>query len=132
MSYAKKNLREVEDSAAAHGLSEQQEARFPRSDLGAEQTGLNLLTVKPGQREAFAVVVFQADARPADRDTAPFAQHRIERAHQPAWRAGEAHLAAFALGAEGEPVADNDQAILRGRRVSLLARPGCAFHHVPT
>lgn len=54
MSYAKKNLREVEDSAATHGLSASQEARFPRQDLGAEQTGINYLIVKPGRREAFA------------------------------------------------------------------------------
>jgi mannose-6-phosphate isomerase-like protein (cupin superfamily) len=54
MSYAKKNLREVEDSAARHGLSAHQEARFARGDLGTEQTGLNYLIVKPGQREAFA------------------------------------------------------------------------------
>jgi uncharacterized cupin superfamily protein len=52
--YAKKNLRDVEDSAAKHGLSEFQEARFPAGDLGAEQTGMNFLTVKPGRREAFA------------------------------------------------------------------------------
>jgi len=52
--YAKKNLREVQDSAAQHGLSAVQEARFPRGDLGAEQTGMNYLIVKPGQREAFA------------------------------------------------------------------------------
>lgn len=54
MSYAKKNLRDVEDVAAKHGLSETQEARFARGALGAEQTGLNYLTVKPGRREAFA------------------------------------------------------------------------------
>jgi uncharacterized cupin superfamily protein len=54
MSYAKKNLRDVQDSAAQHGLSDTQEARFPREDLGAEQTGMNFLIVKPGQREAFA------------------------------------------------------------------------------
>jgi uncharacterized cupin superfamily protein len=52
--YAKKNLRDVQDSAVEHGLSATQEARFPRRDLGAEQTGLNYLIVKPGQREAFA------------------------------------------------------------------------------
>jgi mannose-6-phosphate isomerase-like protein (cupin superfamily) len=52
--YAKKNLRSIKDSAAEHGLSETQEARFPRDDLGAEQTGINFLTVKPSQREAFA------------------------------------------------------------------------------
>jgi uncharacterized cupin superfamily protein len=54
MSYAKKNLRAVEDSAVKFGLSETQEARFPREDLGAEQIGMNLLKVKPAQREAFA------------------------------------------------------------------------------
>ncbi|HEX3617025.1 MAG TPA: cupin domain-containing protein [Solirubrobacteraceae bacterium] len=54
MSYAKTNLRQVEDSAAKHGVGESQEARFPRSELGAEQTGLNFLIVKPGRREAFA------------------------------------------------------------------------------
>jgi mannose-6-phosphate isomerase-like protein (cupin superfamily) len=54
MAYAKKNLRNVKDSAVEHGLSATQEARFPRDDLGAEQTGMNLLRVKPSQREAFA------------------------------------------------------------------------------
>jgi uncharacterized cupin superfamily protein len=50
--YAKENLRDVEDSAAQHGLSAIQEARFPK--LGAEQTGMNFLIVKPGQHEATA------------------------------------------------------------------------------
>ncbi len=54
MQYAKKNLRDVQDSAVQHGLSKTQEARFPQTDLGAEQTGMNFLIVKPGQREAFA------------------------------------------------------------------------------
>jgi mannose-6-phosphate isomerase-like protein (cupin superfamily) len=54
MPYAKKNLRDVEDMALRFGLSESQGARFPREDLGAEQTGLNYLVVKPGRREAFA------------------------------------------------------------------------------
>jgi uncharacterized cupin superfamily protein len=54
VSYAKKNLRDVQDMAGQHGLSGTQEARFPRADLGAEQTGMNYLIVKPGQREAFA------------------------------------------------------------------------------
>ncbi len=54
MGYAKKNLREVEDSALKHGLSNTQEARFPREELRAEQTGVNYLIIKPGQREAFA------------------------------------------------------------------------------
>jgi uncharacterized cupin superfamily protein len=52
--FSKRNLREVEDTAVRFGLSDTQEARFPRGDLGAEQTGLNYLIVKPGRREAFA------------------------------------------------------------------------------
>ena len=54
MGYGKKNLREVKDSALDHGLSESQEARFARADLGAEQTGINYMVIKPGKREAFA------------------------------------------------------------------------------
>ena len=54
MSYTKKNLRDVEDSAVKFGLSDAQEARFARRDLAAEQTGLTYLIIKPGQREAFA------------------------------------------------------------------------------
>lgn len=54
MSFAKRNLRDVEDQAAKFGVSDSQEARFPREDLGAEQTGFNYLKVKPGRREAFA------------------------------------------------------------------------------
>ncbi|MGH2913620.1 MAG: cupin domain-containing protein [Solirubrobacteraceae bacterium] len=54
MGHTKTNLRDVADSAAKHGLSDTQEARFPREELGAEQTGLNYLIVKPGRREAFA------------------------------------------------------------------------------
>jgi mannose-6-phosphate isomerase-like protein (cupin superfamily) len=54
MKFAKKNLQEVEDSAVKFDLSETQEARFPQGDLGAEQTGMNFLKVKPSKREAFA------------------------------------------------------------------------------
>jgi mannose-6-phosphate isomerase-like protein (cupin superfamily) len=54
MSYAKTNLRDVEDMAVEHGLSDTQEARFPRVELGAEQTGVNYLIIKPDHREAFA------------------------------------------------------------------------------
>jgi mannose-6-phosphate isomerase-like protein (cupin superfamily) len=54
MSYTKKKLRDVEDSAVRFGLSDAQEARFARRDLAAEQTGLTHLVIKPGRREAFA------------------------------------------------------------------------------
>jgi mannose-6-phosphate isomerase-like protein (cupin superfamily) len=54
VSYTKKPLRGIEDSAVKYGLSDTQEARFARRDLEAEQTGVAHLIVKPGQREAFA------------------------------------------------------------------------------
>lgn len=40
--------------AVKHGFSKTQEARFPRADLGAEQTGIAYFVIKPSQREAFA------------------------------------------------------------------------------
>ncbi|HEY7121356.1 MAG TPA: cupin domain-containing protein [Solirubrobacterales bacterium] len=52
MDYTIKNLRDVEDMAAGQGLSEVQEARFAHGDLGAEQTGFSLQSVKPGKRHA--------------------------------------------------------------------------------
>lgn len=54
MSYAIKNLREIEDSAVKHGFSDSQEARFARTDLGAEQTGVGYFLVKAGMRQPFA------------------------------------------------------------------------------
>jgi uncharacterized cupin superfamily protein len=54
MDYTIKNLREVEDMAAAQGFGEVQEARFAHEDLGAAQTGVSLQRVKPGKRHAFA------------------------------------------------------------------------------
>jgi mannose-6-phosphate isomerase-like protein (cupin superfamily) len=52
--YEIKNLREVEDMAIKGGFSESQESRFPRSDLGAETTGLAYHVVRAGKRQAFA------------------------------------------------------------------------------
>jgi uncharacterized cupin superfamily protein len=53
MSYAIKNLADVEDSAVKFGFSETQESRFPRTDLGAETIGMAYHLVKPGRRQAF-------------------------------------------------------------------------------
>lgn len=54
MSYTIKNLHDVEDSAAKYGYSETQEARFAHGDLGAEDTGVAYLMLKPGKRQPFA------------------------------------------------------------------------------
>jgi uncharacterized cupin superfamily protein len=50
MDYTIKNLKDVEDMAASQGFGEVQEARFAHGDLNAEQTGVSLQRVKPGQR----------------------------------------------------------------------------------
>jgi mannose-6-phosphate isomerase-like protein (cupin superfamily) len=54
MSYTKKNLDRVEDSAPKFGYQELQEARFAGQDLDAEATGVAFMRVKPGRRQAFA------------------------------------------------------------------------------
>lgn len=54
MAYTRTNLADIEDSAAKHGLGELQEARFARAHIGAEQSGLAHLKVKPNQRQPFA------------------------------------------------------------------------------
>ncbi len=46
MSYAKKNLRQIEDEALRHGFSEHQEARFPRTELPGDD-GLEVLVFGP-------------------------------------------------------------------------------------
>jgi uncharacterized cupin superfamily protein len=52
MSYTKKNLREVEDVAAARG-ADGFEAHFATGDLGCETTGFALETLGPGKRSPF-------------------------------------------------------------------------------
>ena len=53
MSYTKKNLREVEDSAPKFGFEENQEAHFATEDLDAENTGVSFHIVHPGKRQGF-------------------------------------------------------------------------------
>jgi mannose-6-phosphate isomerase-like protein (cupin superfamily) len=53
-SHTHKNLNDVKDSAPGFGHGDVQEARFANDDLETERTGVSLLRVKPGQRQAFA------------------------------------------------------------------------------
>lgn len=53
MGYTKRNLRDIEDSAAAFGYGEVQESRFGREALEAEETGFAHHALKPGQRSPF-------------------------------------------------------------------------------
>jgi quercetin dioxygenase-like cupin family protein len=50
MSYTIKNLREVDDVAPRFGFDTIQEARFAKRALDAEDTGIALHAIKPGQR----------------------------------------------------------------------------------
>ncbi len=52
--YTVKNLRKLEDVAVKNGMGEQMEARMPREPLEAEDTGLALIKIQPGQRQPFA------------------------------------------------------------------------------
>jgi mannose-6-phosphate isomerase-like protein (cupin superfamily) len=51
--YTVKNLKEIEDSAVAGGLSPDLEARFARKPLEAEQLGLSYQRFAPGYRSTF-------------------------------------------------------------------------------
>ena len=50
MGYTIKNLRDVDDVAPRFGFDTIQEARFPRRELDAADTGLAYHVIKPGQR----------------------------------------------------------------------------------
>ena len=52
--YTTKNLRDVDDMAPQFGLDAVQESRFATRDLGAENTGVALMAVKPGRRQGLA------------------------------------------------------------------------------
>jgi mannose-6-phosphate isomerase-like protein (cupin superfamily) len=53
MPHTIKNIEEVEDMAAKHGLGELGEARFAREDLQATATGLSHQRLRPGKRQSF-------------------------------------------------------------------------------
>ncbi|HEY4896566.1 MAG TPA: cupin domain-containing protein [Solirubrobacteraceae bacterium] len=52
--YTLKKLTDVEDAAIKSGFDSVQEARFAKEDLQAEETGVSLHRIKPGQRQPFA------------------------------------------------------------------------------
>jgi uncharacterized cupin superfamily protein len=52
--YTHINLDDVEDVAPAHGFGDRWEARFARTALGAEQTGVTHVRLRPGMRSPFA------------------------------------------------------------------------------
>lgn len=51
--FTHKKLTDVKDSAPEFGMEEIQEARFAKSDLDAERTGVSHHRLKPGKRTPF-------------------------------------------------------------------------------
>ncbi len=51
--YTHKKLTEVKDSAPEFGLGDDQEARFAKNDLDAEDTGVSHHRLKAGKRQPF-------------------------------------------------------------------------------
>ncbi|HEV7918089.1 MAG TPA: hypothetical protein VGO97_00810 [Solirubrobacterales bacterium] len=95
-----KNLFELEDFAPKFGLGDAQEARFATKHLGAEQTGLAFIRIKPGQRPSLAhrhgsqeelyVVVSGSGRAKLDDDVREFAQWDVIRVAPQVTRAFEA------------------------------------------
>jgi mannose-6-phosphate isomerase-like protein (cupin superfamily) len=54
VTYTFKNLRDVQDVAPDAGVDATQAMRFAQRDLNAVGTGISLMAVKPGRRQAFA------------------------------------------------------------------------------
>lgn len=114
MGYTVKNLREVEDSAAAQGVPDM-EARFPRKALEAEQTGLAYHVLGPGKRQPFGhrheqaeeiYVVLSGDGRVRlDEDTVEIGELdaiRIQPEVARRFEAGPGGLALLVFGARHE------------------------------
>jgi uncharacterized cupin superfamily protein len=52
--YSKVNFGDVEEMYAKYGMDQTGEARYLRSDLGAETIGVTLYELRPGKRTGFA------------------------------------------------------------------------------
>ncbi len=123
MSWARVNLRDVEDQAAKHGFGDDQEARFPRREIGAEQTGVGHIVVKPGRRQPFAhlhrtmeeiYVVLSGSG------TLTLGEESVELAPMDVVRIGPGVLHVITAGPQGVevlafgPLGDGDAEIVRG------------------
>ena len=103
-SYAKINLREVEDSAPKFQMPAEMEARFARRPIGGETLGLSLFTLEPGFRIPFGhkhvgqeevYVVIRGSARVnVDGDV-------VELGELDALRVGKDTMRAFEAGPDG-------------------------------
>jgi mannose-6-phosphate isomerase-like protein (cupin superfamily) len=111
MGYSKVNIDDLDDQAAGFGL-ESQQARFPRTAIGAERIGLAHYQVKPGQRlefghrhksmeEAYVVLAGGGTFR-IDDELVEVGTHDVLRVGPESWRGWEAGPDGMELLALGE------------------------------
>ena len=117
------NLLDVEDAAPANGFGDRWEARVARTALGAEQTGVTHVRIRPGQRSPFThrhveaeeiYVVLSGSGRvKLDDEIAevrPLDAIRVAPQVARAFEAGPEGLEFLAFGphheADGEPIVD--------------------------
>lgn len=119
------NLRDVEDSATKFGLAPDLEARFARSDLGAEQTAISLQRLAPGARMPFGhrhasqeelyVVVDGEGSLKLDDEVVPVRRWDAVRVSPGTMRAFEAGPPGIEFLAFGAPMgAKNDAEMVQG------------------
>ena len=124
MAYEKINIDQLDDQAKPHGLTSQ-EARFPRTELGAERIGLAHYKVNPGARLEFGhrhrrmeeiyVVLAGSGSFRVDDETFAVAEHDAVRVEPQSWRGWEAgpdgmELLAFGEHVEGDGESEMDMA----------------------
>jgi quercetin dioxygenase-like cupin family protein len=121
MSYRKVNIDTLDDQAPGFGI-DSQEARFARSELGAERIGLGHYRVRPGRRlefghrhrsmeEAYVVLAGGGTFR-VDDETFEVTARDVVRVAPQSWRGWEAGPDGMEVLAFGEHVEGDDESEL--------------------
>jgi uncharacterized cupin superfamily protein len=111
------NLQDIEDAAPRFGHSPDMEARFGRTPLGLEQSGVSYLRLAPGFRVPFGhthsaqeevyVVVYGSGRLKLDDEVVELREWDFVRIAPGVWRNAEAGPDGLALLLYGAPAADN-------------------------
>ena len=117
--FAKVNLRELDDAAQQYGFGDYQESRFANEALGCQQTGLAYHRIKPGQRSPIAhrherqeelyVVVGGSGTMKLNGEIVPFRQWDAFRVDADVVRGFEAGVEGAEILAFGVPAVDGDE-----------------------
>ena len=118
------NFDDVEDAAVAFGLAPDLDARFPKKQLGCEQTGVSRQRIAPGfrvpfghthktQEELYVVVDGSGSVKLGD-EVVPIRRWDVVRVAPGTGRAFEAGPDGLELVAFGAPYADGDAEMVQG------------------